>query len=182
MSVLEEIPEEQRSGFLMPEVAKAYRRDRSALTDRIQGIFKKAGIKTNDEVEGYAREVVKVGFHSLRHTFVSAMGNAGTPLALVQSIVGHSNPMMTSRYFHAQTEALTNAMSALPDLLPSGDPRTIDAEAAAEGAEREESGGRDKDADGQEDALRAFRAAYAALGEEEREKARKWLGDGGGKK
>ena len=45
------------------------------------------------------------------------MGNAGAPLALVQSIVGHSNPMMTAHYFHAKTDALANAVGNLPALM-----------------------------------------------------------------
>ncbi len=57
-----------------------------------------------------------VSFHSLRHTFVSLAANAGVPLAIVQAIVGHSNPAMTRHYFHESTDALKNAVATLPDV------------------------------------------------------------------
>ena len=125
-AVLDETPEDKRSGFLTPKIAKMYKHDRSALTDRIQRAFRAAGIKTSEEVEGYARKVVRVGFHSLRHGLVSGLGNAGASLALVQSIVGHSNPYMTSRYFHAQRGAIKDAFDKLPD--HKSEPQTVDAE------------------------------------------------------
>lgn len=79
---------------------------------KIKRIFKNCGIETTSK--GRFRQAVDVGFHSLRHTFVSLAANAGAPLALVQSIVGHSNPMMTEHYFHANAEALTHTVAALP--------------------------------------------------------------------
>lgn len=42
----------------------------------------------------------KLGFHTLRHTFVSMCANKGVPLSIVQSIVGHRCVEMTERYFH----------------------------------------------------------------------------------
>ena len=65
------------------------------------------------------RDRVDVGFHSLRHTFVSLSANAGVPLAVVQSIVGHSNPVMTRHYFHASDDALKGAVAAIPDVIES---------------------------------------------------------------
>jgi integrase len=62
---------------------------------------------------------VEVGFHSLRHSFVSLCANAGVPLAAVQSIVGHSNPAMTRHYTHMGLEAAQGAIAALPSV--SGD-------------------------------------------------------------
>ena len=123
-SILDETPSDERTGYLLPQTAETYLRDTSAVAAKIRRAFEAAGFKTRAEVDGYANAVAKVGFHSLRHTFVSLMGNTGAPLALVQSIVGHSNPMMTAHYFHAQTEALSNAVGHLPTIT------TGDAEAA----------------------------------------------------
>ena len=60
----------------------------------------------------------------MRHTFVSLSANAGTPLAVVQSIVGHSNPAMTRHYFHESAEALQSAVAALPDVTRPALPAT----------------------------------------------------------
>ena len=55
-------------------------------------------------------------FHSLRHTFVSFAANAGVPLHIVQSIVGHESTAMTRHYYHENIDALKNAVAAIPTL------------------------------------------------------------------
>lgn len=50
------------------------------------------------------RAVIAVGFHSLRHTYVSLHAERGTPAAMIQNIVGHSNLAMTRHYTHVNTE------------------------------------------------------------------------------
>ena len=124
-AVLAETPPDQRKGYIMPETATAYLREPSILTNRIQGIFSGCGIETQaQQGEGRKAQTV-VGFHSLRHTFVSLAANAGAPMALIQSIVGHSSPAMTRHYFHENENALKMAVGALPDIggavaLPDG--------------------------------------------------------------
>jgi hypothetical protein len=76
------------------------------------------------------REGVDVGFHSLRHTFVSMAGNAGVPLSIVQRIVGHTKPSMTGRYFHESDAALSGVVAALPDVVTA-----VDADAPQDAAE-----------------------------------------------
>jgi hypothetical protein len=79
-------------------------------------VFKAAGIKTATEgADGYKKRAL-VSFHSLRHTFVSLAANAGVPMALVQSIVGHSTVDMTRHYFHESESALVSAVAALPNV------------------------------------------------------------------
>lgn len=151
--MLDEIKAYKRKGYLLPGIAADYLKDRARITDRIQVLFRNAGIETKKAVEGYSRATTAVGFHSLRHSFVSMMGNAGAPLALVQSIVGHSNPMMTAHYFHAKTDALSNAVKTLPALM--GD--TIDAERTNAAESR----------------LDAFRAIWEQMTAEERKQARR---------
>ena len=172
-AILDETPPRSRTGYLMPDMAATYERGTSAVAARIRRAFETAGFKTRAEVDGYANAVAKVGFHSLRHTFVSLMGNAGAPLALVQSIVGHSNPMMTAHYFHARTDALANAVGNLPAITGE----TIDADAATSPAERTDA---PPDAEPQTDAetrLRAFKAAYMALTDADREAAAAWIAE-----
>lgn len=118
--LLDSLPAGRRSGYLMPGIASEYRRNPSDVSKRVRDAFEAAGIKTGKTVKGYSKKVAEVGFHSLRHTFVSMMGNAGAPLALVQALVGHSNPMMTCNYFHARTEALADAVGALPAIPACG--------------------------------------------------------------
>ena len=64
--------------------------------------------------------------HSFRHTFVSFCANAGVPLDVVASIVGHGSPAMTRHYAHISDVAKDKAIQALPVLplseAPESDP------------------------------------------------------------
>jgi hypothetical protein len=73
--------------------------------------------------------VIEVGFHSLRHTFVSLYRESNAPLAVVESIVGHSNPSMTRHYTHVGELAAGRAVALLPSVM---------GEAAPEPAKREQ--------------------------------------------
>lgn len=126
-AMLDETPPDQRGGYIMPEIAELYARDAGGLSRRIQRIFEKCGITTQAEKENGVRARVDVGFHSLRHTYVSMCANAGVPLALVQSIVGHTNPAMTLHYFHQSDAALKTAVAALPDLSTADNAKAGDA-------------------------------------------------------
>lgn len=126
-AMLDETPEDRRGGYVMPEIAELYARDAGGLSRRIQRIFEKCGITTQAEKENGVRARVDVGFHSLRHTYVSMCANAGVPLALVQSIVGHTNPAMTLHYFHQSDAALKTAVAALPDLSTADNAKAGDA-------------------------------------------------------
>ena len=58
-------------------------------TSEIQAFFESCGIKTTEDIgDGHRRRaIVRVGFHSLRHTFVSLCAKAGAPLHVVQKLV-----------------------------------------------------------------------------------------------
>lgn len=53
------------------------------------------------------------GFHTLRHTAASWMVQAGTPLAMIQAILGHSSTQTTLKYAHLMPEHLSDSMAAL---------------------------------------------------------------------
>ncbi len=173
-AMLSEIPPKARKGYVMPETAATYSADRAALTDKIQAAFKAVGIRTTTKAKGATRATVEVGFHSLRHTFVSLAANAGIPLAYVQSLVGHTSPAMTRHYFHQSEAALVSAVSALPAISidgAQGAKKALPALPAATGTSAPTDG-----ADAAEGRLSAFRAAFDALvTEEERERAREYV-------
>lgn len=128
-AMLAEIPPKERKGYLVPELAAMYEHDSANLSFHIQAIFKNAGIRTQTTADG-ERAKVDVGFHSLRHSFVSMSANAGAPLAVVQAIVGHSNPAMTRHYYHESETALQSAVAALPSISLDGAQATENAPAA----------------------------------------------------
>lgn len=108
---------ESRKGYVLPQTAELYKRRSDGVTYRIQKHFRDCGIKTVAEKTSGMCNRVDVGFHSLRHTFVSLSANAGVPLAFVQAIVGHTNPAMTAHYFHKDENALKSATAAIPDVI-----------------------------------------------------------------
>ena len=57
-----------------------------------------------------------ISFHSLRHTAVSLLKDAGIPQATVQELIGHESATMSALYTHVGREALEKAAAALPEL------------------------------------------------------------------
>lgn len=62
------------------------------------------------------REFNEIGFHALRHTATSLLKNAGISPAIVQDIIGHDSPAMSSQYTHIEEKAKRKAIKAMPDV------------------------------------------------------------------
>ena len=123
-SILSETPARKRKGLILPGLAKEYAKYTSYTSERVAKVFRDAGIATqgdtgraNPKNKKTNRKAIEVGFHSLRHTFVSLCANAGVPLHIVQAIVGHTNEAMTQHYFHVSDDALRGAVAVLPDVF-----------------------------------------------------------------
>lgn len=90
-----------RQGWLTPEFATA---PRWRLSDAVMSVFSKCGLAEKAKAAGYRHATPVVGFHSLRASFVTMMCEAGAPLALVQSLVGHVSAEITQMYYRADAE------------------------------------------------------------------------------
>ena len=104
------------SGPVLPMIAEMYARARWRVNHELAKIFKAAHIETSVRIEGRRHRTPEATFHSLRHTFVSFAANAGVPLHIVQSIVGHESTAMTRHYYHENIDALKSAVAAIPAL------------------------------------------------------------------
>ena len=104
------------AGPVLPTISQLYASSRCRVSDRLAAIFKVAKIQTSVKIEGRKRRTPEATFHSLRHTFVSLAANAGVPLHVVQSIVGHESTAMTRHYYHENIVALKSAVAAIPAL------------------------------------------------------------------
>jgi integrase len=132
--MLSDMPEDKRGEYVLPETAALYFRRTDMVTDLVQRHFKACGItlhKSGTGAEG-KRAVIEVGFHSLRHTFVSLCRESNAPLAVVESIVGHSNPAMTRHYTHIGEVAAGRAVAALPTLIGEERPKPQQTEVLCE--------------------------------------------------
>ena len=132
-AMLEDSSPAPRSGYVLPESAAIYSRRSDTLTDRIQRHFSNCKITTHKPGTGIEiregadgkpekfdtgkRAVIDVGFHSLRHSFVSMCRASDVPLSVVEAIVGHSNPAMTRHYTHTGDAAALAAVSSLPSII-----------------------------------------------------------------
>jgi integrase len=119
LSMLVDIPKENRDEFVLPKTAGLYENRIDLVTDMVQRHLIACGIKPHKRGTGTEgkRAVVEVGFHSLRHTFVSLGRESNASLAVVESIVGHSNPAMTRHYTHVGELAANRAVAALPSVM-----------------------------------------------------------------
>ena len=147
-AMLDKIRSARQPEYVLPDIAARYHHDKGSVSKEIQKHFNDCGITTVKPGTGYEtrknaegkeervhtgiRAVVEVGFHSLRHTFVSLCREANAPLAVVEAIVGHASPAMTRHYTHIGEAAATTAVAALPDItgtaklaLPAADTVTI---------------------------------------------------------
>ena len=105
--------------FILPRVAHRYQANPWGIQKDTMKIIRCAtGLETMGQKSGGHR--IKnpnlYSLHSFRHTFVSFCANAGVPLDVVASIVGHGSVAMTRHYAHISDAAKSKAIDALPVL------------------------------------------------------------------
>ena len=116
--MLAEIPANEHGVYVLPATAVKYLSPaKTKVTGSIQKHFQACGIQTTRPRETGTRPVVEVGFHSMRHSFVSMAREAGAPLAVVENIVGHHSVDMTRHYTHTSELAASNAVNLLADVV-----------------------------------------------------------------
>ena len=114
MKVLKEWKDEQAddgSGYVFPDMVGRLKDDGDTenVSRTFTRLFRRAGIETSTEVNG--RKVPVATFHSLRHTFVTNLIEAGVDPFLVKEAAGHSVMATTARYTHVGESALRKALT-----------------------------------------------------------------------
>ncbi|MDO9541471.1 MAG: site-specific integrase [Kiritimatiellia bacterium] len=105
------------SEYLFPDERKAYLKEVSGVTIHFQKFLNDCGIATTEAGGDHRRKaIVRKGFHSLRHSFVSLCAANRVPQVAIQELVGHGSPAMTELYSHADFEQKQNAIKSLPDM------------------------------------------------------------------
>jgi integrase len=91
------------------------------LSNQFGELLVSAGLRETSGGKGVGRSGRRQGqelsFHSLRHTAVSLMKDAGVPDAVVMALVGHDSRAMSAHYTHVGKEALAKAARSLPEIL-----------------------------------------------------------------
>ena len=119
-AAIEVTPTAERNGYVNKVIADYYYNSHWRIDHELSKIFKAAHITMSVRVEGRRHKAVEASFHSLRHTFVSLATNAGVPITIVQSIVGHSSTAMTMHYYHENEDKLRMAVDAIPAIGAAG--------------------------------------------------------------
>jgi integrase len=103
---------------LCPTLQKRSVGGRTGLSLSFTNIMRDAGIDQH-QVKGkgkQGRAFSKLSFHSLRHTFTSALANANVPAEVRQKLTGHADAAMHQKYTHLELEPLEAAIAKLPSV------------------------------------------------------------------
>jgi integrase len=104
---------------LFPKLFNKRGTGKSGLSMSFKRLMQRAGI-----ADGVAREkdgklgrnVSRLSFHLLRHSFNSAMANADVPLEIRQKLTGHASQDMNKQYTHLELETVRRAVESISRL------------------------------------------------------------------
>ncbi len=99
---------------VMPGMAGKGPGGRHGLSESFKAIVRRAGLDLQEVQGGGVRKLNKRTFHSLRHSHVSALANAGVSAELRMKITGHKSAEIHGGYTHHEREQLAAAMAKLP--------------------------------------------------------------------
>ena len=105
---------------ILPALAGKGTGGRFGLSGRFKAIMDTAKIKgrilreAGEDSSG--RTTSSLSFHSLRHSFVSALATAGVPAELRQKLSGHADARSHAVYSHHELETLRGAVAKLPSV------------------------------------------------------------------
>jgi integrase len=99
--------------FLFPSLAGKGTGGKHGLSGRFSAIVAGAGI-VSKVTAGGVRSRGSLTFHSLRHTFNSAMANAGVSQEVRQRLTGHDSAEMNKLYTHHELAPLRAAIDLIP--------------------------------------------------------------------
>jgi integrase len=96
------------------------------LSNAFNRLMDLAGIRVplGTEKRGKGGRFKALGFHSLRHSFISRLANAEVPADVRKQLVGHSSDDIHRRYVHLDLSLQTKAIAGLSSLLPAPTKRT----------------------------------------------------------
>ena len=113
---------------LHPRAAALVKRNQGrtvTISNRFSRLLSKAGLKAprnhkkREDGPGRSgrRQMGELGFHSLRHSFVSHLKDAGVPPQFVEEMVGHDDAAMNLIYTRLDPAVARREVAKLPDIL-----------------------------------------------------------------
>ena len=102
---------------VMPHLASLGPGGRHGLSESFKGIVRKAGLDLQTVQGGGVRMISRRTFHALRHSFTSALANAGVAPELRMKLTGHTTEAVHRGYTHHELQTLRAAVAKLPDVM-----------------------------------------------------------------
>jgi integrase len=102
--------------YLCPSLAEKKSGGAHGLSQTFKKLMKDAGIDSQTGKGKGNRQFSKVSFHSLRHSFNSALANAGVNQELRMKLTGHTTLAVNAKYTHHELAPLKAAILKLPSL------------------------------------------------------------------
>jgi integrase len=105
---------------VFPSLAGKSGGGKSGLSMMFKRIMERAGIagRILRERNGEGRSQSSLSFHSLRHSFNSALANVDVPQEIRMALTGHGTVEMNRLYTHGEIDRLRRAVDKLPDIVP----------------------------------------------------------------
>jgi integrase len=101
---------------MFPTLAGRGTGGKHGLSGRFNAIMEKAGIEGKRIQASGGRTLSSLSFHSLRHSFNSALANADVSQEIRQKLTGHASAEMNAIYTHHELAPLRAAIEKLPVL------------------------------------------------------------------
>src|SRR5215471_19215787 len=102
---------------MFPSLAGRDTGGKHGLSGRFAAIMEKARIEGKPINASGGRTLSSLSFHSLRHSFNSAMANAGISQEVRQKLTGHTSAETNKVYTHHELEALRSAVAVIPCVI-----------------------------------------------------------------
>ena len=102
--------------YVTPHMAKATSGGKHGLSEGFKRVVVNAGLDLQTVQGTGVRMISKRTFHALRHSFTSALANAGVSPELRMKLTGHKSAEIHRGYTHLELETLKEALLKLPNL------------------------------------------------------------------
>ena len=89
---------------------------RHGLSEGFKRLVRKAGLDIQQVKSEGLRQLSRRTFHALRHSFTSALANAGVAPELRMKLTGHKSAAVHRGYSHHEAKTLADAMAKMPGL------------------------------------------------------------------
>jgi integrase len=101
---------------MFPTLAGKETGGKYGLTGQFKAVMEKAGIE-GKQVEAHGQRILSsLSFHSLRHSFTSALANRGVSPEVRMKLTGHSDKDVHAGYSHHELETLRSAVALVPNV------------------------------------------------------------------